>query len=67
MIMGQYTKEFVGSVFRTFPARKESVHVISYDGAPGCPARRKPLSWKTYTWIDRFLYAIVVVVMPVAL
>lgn len=44
---------------------KESVHVISYDGAPGCP-RRKPLSWKTRMWIDRFLCTIVIVVMPVA-
>jgi len=40
------------------------MHVISRDAAAsGWPARgsrRKPLSWKTCTWIDRFLYAIVV-------
>lgn len=46
------------------------MHVISRDAAPGCPlrdSRRKPPSWKTCTWIDRFLYAIVAIVMPVAL
>lgn len=30
-------------------------------------SRRKPPSWKTCMWIDRFLYAIVAIVMPVAL
>lgn len=46
------------------------MHVISRDAASGCPlcdSRRKPPSWKTCMWIDRFLYAIVAIVMPVAL
>lgn len=56
--------------FRTSPTRKRVVmHVISRDAASGCPlcdSRRKPPSWKTCMWIDRFLYAIVAIVMPVA-
>lgn len=46
------------------------MHVISRDAASGCPLcdpRRKPPSWKTCMWIDRFLYTIVAIVMPVAL
>lgn len=54
--------------FRTSPTRKRIVmHVISRDAASGCDSRRKPPSWKTCMWIDRFLYAIVAIVMPVAL
>lgn len=56
--------------FRTSRTRKVVMHVISRDAASGCPlcdSRRKPPSWKTCMWIDRFLYAIVAIVMPVAL
>jgi len=50
------------------------MHVISRDAPSGClllrdpsTRRRKPPSWKTCMWIDRFLCAIVAIVMPVAL
>lgn len=50
---------------------RHAVRVISHDGEGGHPdallARRKPLSRKACTRIDRFLCAIVVRVMPVAL
>lgn len=67
----RYGRRFVFVRFSNVVQKKRVVmHVISRDAASGCPLcdpRRKPPSWKTCMWIDRFLYAIVAIVMPVAL
>lgn len=54
------------SVFKAVPAREKS-RCMSLAVMRCLDSRRKPPSWKTCVWIDRFLYAIVAIVMPVAL